>query len=159
MRSPIHTARGERTEKRDPYIFSMCYRLETQRRIYITVITTIRHMEKAYTTRAHAVRAYIRESSRVRGYIQIHRPASLYSAIVRRGVRAKITAGKLGICLRYTGLDICQEEEPGFLPPSVNLSGTWIRDASVGNGRNFGNPWRELLSRWKGSSWFERVIW
>lgn len=151
MRSPIHThtARGERTEKRDPYILDAL-----SARNAATDLHQGNHDDTSYGkslyTRAHSTR--IRESRRVWGYIQrfIDEPLCIppSSSLFLVGVRAKITAGKLGICLRYTGLlDICQEEEPapGFLPPSVNLSGTYRREASLGSGRDFGNLWRKLL--------------
>lgn len=142
MRSPIQD-RGENREKGP--VYSRCViGFETQRRIYIKVITTIRHMEKAYTH----VCTYT-DGTRGFGYTDSSASLSIFrhrfprDSLSRR-VRAKITTGKLGICPRYADPDIYQVEQPIRDIWLVNLSRAYqgTEEYAAENDRNFGSLWK-----------------
>jgi len=91
----------ERREKKRTCTFPMRYRARMDGRIYIRVITAIRHTERAY------IRVYINSSTSLFLY-----SASPFDGTFLVGTRAKITDGKLGVRPVYVGVSspICQEE-------------------------------------------------
>lgn len=83
----------EEREKKRACTFPMRYRARMDGRIYIRVITTIRHTERAY------IRVYIDSSTSLFLY-----SASPSDGTFLVGARAKITDGKLGVRPVYVGV-------------------------------------------------------
>lgn len=107
-----------RRERENPYIyiFSMRYRVETQRRIYIKVITRIRHMKSLYARVRHGSTGIWTYTTglHLTSFSIFHRPRSRGFSW---GASSKNQV-KLGICPRYTNPDICQAEKP-VLPREI----------------------------------------